>query len=88
MSEENLNVCYMLVQNSSVHYWIENGAPRDKLVLGMGTYGRGVTLDNPKENGIYAPGNAPLRAGPYTREKGFWGYNEVNLRLETRKKFD
>lgn len=63
--------------NSSVHYWMSLGAPKEKLILGMGTYGRGVTLNNPSENGLYAPGNEPLRAGPYTREKGFWGYNEI-----------
>jgi len=56
---------------------LELGAPREKLILGMGTYGRGVTLDNSNENGLYAPGNAPLSAGPYTREAGFWGYNEL-----------
>jgi chitinase len=63
--------------NHSVSYWIANGAPRDKLVLGMGTYGRGVTLNKAAENGLYAPGDKPIRAGPYTREAGFWGYNEI-----------
>jgi len=43
----------------------------------MGTYGRGWTLDDPKKHGLFDPGSKPLRAGPFTRSPGFWGYNEV-----------
>ena len=43
----------------------------------MGTYGRGFTLNNPANNGFYADANQPIQAGPYTREAGIWGYNEV-----------
>ena len=43
----------------------------------MPLYGRGFTLNNPSDNGFYAPANQPLIAGPYTREAGIWGYNEV-----------
>jgi chitinase len=53
------------------------GAPANKLVLGMGSYGRGWLLDDQAINGFYAPANALIDAGPYTREPGIWGYNEV-----------
>jgi chitinase len=50
-----------------VDYWIESGAPAEKLILGMGTYGRGFTLDDPNQTGLYAPASNPITAGPYTR---------------------
>ena len=50
--------------------------------LGMGLYGRGFTLNNANDNGYNAPANQPIVAGPYTREAGIWGYNEVLLTIE------
>lgn len=64
-------------QDFAVNYWIENGADPSKLILGMGLYGRGFVLNNPADNGFYAGANQPITAGPYTREAGIWGYNEV-----------
>ncbi|XP_046632543.1 acidic mammalian chitinase-like [Daphnia pulicaria] len=64
-------------QDFAVNYWIENGADPSKLILGMGLYGRGFVLNNPADNGLYAPANQPISAGPYTREAGIWGYNEI-----------
>ncbi|KAL1417024.1 hypothetical protein MTO96_027226 [Rhipicephalus appendiculatus] len=61
---------HILNVNFSVNYWIQKGAPRNKLVLGMGLYGRSFTLKR-AEN--HKPGDeAPQkgRAGPYTREPG------------------
>jgi len=53
------------------------GATPSKLVLGMPLYGRGWDLNDPDDHGICAPADQPIRAGPYTREAGFWGYNEI-----------
>jgi len=63
--------------NHSIHFWISEGAPREKLILGIGSYGRGVLLDNESQHGLYAPGSQPLPQGPFTREVGYWGYNEI-----------
>ena len=43
----------------------------------MPLYGRGFTLNSVTKNGLYAPASNPIPAGPFTREAGFWGYNEV-----------
>lgn len=45
----------------------------------MATYGRSFTLAKPEENGIYASAPQKGQAGPYTREAGSLGFNEVNL---------
>lgn len=64
-------------QDYAVNYWLDKGADPSKLVLGMGLYGRGFILSNPANNGFYASANQPISAGPYTREPGIWGYNEI-----------
>lgn len=66
-----LNVDY------AVNYWLDLGAPKSKLVLGMGTYGRCWSLNDGNVNGFYAPANNPGYGGPYTRSPGFLGYNEI-----------
>ncbi|KAK2718199.1 chitinase-3-like protein 1 [Artemia franciscana] len=63
--------------NYSLNYWISNGAPPSKINLGLPFYGRGFMLDDPLENGPYAPASKPIVPGPYSRTEGFWGYNEI-----------
>ncbi|UYV62805.1 Cht9 [Cordylochernes scorpioides] len=67
----------MLNVNFSINYWLAMGAPRDKLVLGMGLYGRSFTLQRAEDNGVGASAPQRGRAGPYTREPGSLGYNEI-----------
>uniref|UniRef100_A0A0P5TL21 chitinase n=1 Tax=Daphnia magna TaxID=35525 RepID=A0A0P5TL21_9CRUS len=67
----------LLNVNWTVNYWISNGAPPSKIILGMGLYGRGFTLASSTQNGFYAYAPQPIQAGPYTRESGTWGYNEI-----------
>lgn len=56
---------------------MDQGAPAEKIVVGVPSYGRGFTLDNPSNNKIGAPSNSPAKSGPYTREPGMLGYNEI-----------
>ena len=56
---------------------MNGGVPKEKLVIGMPTYGRGFTLQNPTVNGIGAPASGASVAGLYTREAGFLAYYEV-----------
>jgi chitinase len=65
------------MQDFAAKYWMEKGCPADKLVLGMGTYGRSFELVNPAENGLNAPAKGGGVAGKFTREKGFLSYYEV-----------
>jgi chitinase len=65
------------LQNSAIKYWIQKGAPKDKLNLGIATYGRSFTLQKANNNGVGAPASGPGNPGAYTREAGYLGYNEV-----------
>lgn len=69
--------------NSSIHYWLSQGAPKEKLIMGIPLYGRSFTLANAQENYVGAPANGPGTAGPYSREPGVLGYNEFCEKLQT-----
>ncbi|XP_055626833.1 chitinase-3-like protein 1 [Toxorhynchites rutilus septentrionalis] len=71
VTEKQLNV------NASIHYWLSQGAPKEKLVMGIPLYGRSFTLANAGNNFIGAPASGPGIAGPYSRELGVMGYNEL-----------
>jgi len=66
-----LNVEYTLA------YLIKRGAKPEKTVLGVPLYGRAYTLANPNSNKMGAPALDTSFQGPYTREDGFLGYNEI-----------
>ena len=57
---------------------MRKGAPREKLIIGMPTYGRTFTLKDPGYYGIGAKAPRPGAAGKYTRENGFLSYYEVD----------
>ncbi|CAH1711931.1 unnamed protein product [Chironomus riparius] len=63
--------------NATIHYYLKNGADRDKLVLGIPTYGRSYTLFNPESNEIGSPADGPGEQGDATREKGYLAYYEI-----------
>lgn len=67
---------FQLSTDFAIRYWQSLGAPADKLLLGIGAYGRGFNLANPSDNGLYAPATSAIDPAMYTSSKGFWGYNE------------
>ena len=62
----------------AANYWTEGGCPRDKLVIGLATYGRSFTLESATDHGVKAPARGGGPAGMFTRESGFLSYYEVS----------
>lgn len=65
-------------QDYTIKHYIKMGASRDKLVLGIPTYGRSYTLFNPDSTELGAPADGPGEQGDATREKGYLAYYEVS----------
>lgn len=64
-------------QAAGIQHWLDGGADPSKINLGVGTYGRSFTLADPSQNQLYDPIIGGGVAGPYTRQEGILGYNEV-----------
>merc|ERR1712063_216923 len=43
----------------------------------MPLYGHGFTLNDANKHDLYDLAYQPIPAGPYTRQSGTWGYNEI-----------
>lgn len=67
-----------LTQNGTVWRWLEAGADRAKIILGLAAYGRSFQLENQNNNELMASANGPGPAGPYSAEEGMLTYLEVN----------
>jgi len=64
--------------NDTVTYYIEAGMPKEKMIVGMATFGHGFVLpENTDETGLYCPAIAGNPPGPYTRQEGFLEYYEI-----------
>lgn len=61
----------------AANLWVRLGAPKEKLVIGMPTYGRSFTLSNPSRHGVNSPASGGGKAGLYTKEEGFVAYYEI-----------
>ena len=57
--------------------WTRLGAPKEKLVIGMPTYGRSFTLSDASQYIVNSEAKDGGKAGEYTREAGFLSYYEV-----------
>lgn len=75
----NFNLYIFSLQDFGVKLWEQLGAPKDKIVVGMATYGRSFTLSDQDETGMNAPAKGGGKAGVYTREEGFLAYYEVYI---------
>ena len=56
---------------------MKQGAPKEKLMIGMPTYGRSFTLVDHDKFDIGAPASGGGTPGKYTGESGFMSYYEV-----------
>lgn len=71
-----------------VRYWLNNGFPNNKLVLGIPTFGRAwkMTEDSGLTGVPPIPIDGPAEAGPYTKEPGLLSYPEVCAKLANPNK--
>ncbi|CAH0390045.1 unnamed protein product [Bemisia tabaci] len=67
----------------SINYWIKQGMPRRKIVMGMPFYGQSFTLADPNKHGLNAPATGPGEAGEQTRAAGFLAYYEICQHLKS-----
>nr|XP_023029163.1 probable chitinase 10 isoform X2 [Leptinotarsa decemlineata] len=63
--------------NFTIHYWIEKGADRRKLVMGMPMYGQSFSLADNDKNGLNVATYGGGEAGEETRARGFLAYYEI-----------
>ncbi|XP_018571343.1 chitinase-like protein Idgf4 [Anoplophora glabripennis] len=71
--------------DSWVKYWTSNGAPANKLVLGIPTYGRTWKLDSDTSSVDSIPLTdleGPGDPGPLTKEAGLLSYPEICTKVE------
>ncbi|ROT85316.1 putative mucin-17-like [Penaeus vannamei] len=61
----------------TVNYYISLGAERQKLVIGIPTYGRSYTLLDGNFTDFGASADGPGEQGKYTKENGFMAFYEV-----------
>lgn len=76
--EKQLNV------DAAISYWIQNGAPPEKILLGVPSYARGFRM----VNGQSTPGSphaGPSDPGPYTATPGMMGFNEICEKRKSEK---
>ncbi|XP_072305201.1 acidic mammalian chitinase-like [Eucyclogobius newberryi] len=64
----------------TMKFWRDQGAPVEKLLVGLATYGRTFRISSPSHS-LGAPASGPAPAGAYTREAGSWSYYEICLFL-------
>ncbi|XP_017755457.1 PREDICTED: probable chitinase 3 [Eufriesea mexicana] len=63
--------------DNAASMWVRLGAPKEKLIIGMPTYGRSFTLSNAANFRVHAPASGGGKAGEYTKESGFLAYYEI-----------
>merc|ERR1712002_59800 len=63
--------------NDTITWWLSAGAPANKLVVGMATFGHGWELEIAEQNGLFCPAKGGTPPGPYTGQMGFIGYYEI-----------
>jgi len=78
----NHDVCCNWTQAWTIDYWLNKaGAPKEKVIIGISTYGTTFTLANAARHGLKAASTGPGKAGKYTQEPGTLAYYEVRLAI-------
>ncbi|XP_055681663.1 chitinase-3-like protein 1 [Lutzomyia longipalpis] len=67
----------MLNIDSGVKYWLESGAPAEKLIVGVPVFGRGFKMLSEDQKTVGSPFLGPSDPGPYTDDPGLLGFNEL-----------
>nr|XP_023014132.1 chitinase-like protein Idgf4 isoform X2 [Leptinotarsa decemlineata] len=69
-----------------VRYWLQNGMPNNKIIYGIGPFGRSFKMTD--DSGITGVPpltiDGPGEAGPYTEEPGLLSYNEVCSKIANK----
>lgn len=77
---------YQANVNFSITYWIQQGVPASKLVMGVPSYGQSYTLsESPaiggEQPGLNAAASGPGQPGEFTKSAGILAYFEVRPRF-------
>lgn len=63
--------------DNAAKLWVKLGTPKEKLVIGMPTYGRTFTLASSSKIAPNSPASGGGKQGEYTKEAGFLAYYEI-----------
>ncbi|CAG5127411.1 unnamed protein product [Candidula unifasciata] len=61
----------------AVKYWLNFGVPKEKIILGLSTYGLGWKLTDISQTGVKAAANGGSSKGKYTDESGILSLYEI-----------
>ncbi|CAH1104765.1 unnamed protein product [Psylliodes chrysocephalus] len=63
--------------DTALQHWLNKGADPQKINLGIVLYGRSFTLADKTNTSLYAPIIEGGKEGPFSRQSGILGYNEI-----------
>ncbi|KAM3618531.1 uncharacterized protein V6R79_021341 [Siganus canaliculatus] len=67
--------------DAAMQFWEDQGAPPERLNLGLSLFGRAFTLSS-SSSSVGAPASGPGEEGCYTGEEGLWASYEICIYLE------
>jgi len=72
----------LMTTDFAANYWVSEGCPKHKLVVGIPTYGRSWTLSG-WQTSLNSPAKGPGMPGPLSKAEGFLAYNEICKHVKT-----